>query len=103
MRYFAKVHNGVVEQVLVAEPEFFETFIDSSPGTWLETFIDGSFRKNYASRGFFYDAVADVFYEPQPYPSWTLSKPAYIWEPPVPYPTDGDVYRWDERNQRWVP
>ena len=44
----------------------------------------------------------DVFYAPQPYPSWVLNKTTWVWEPPVPYPTDGKVYNWDEATKNWV-
>ena len=36
----------------------------------------------------------------QPYPSWTWD--GEKWNPPVPYPDDGEVYIWDEENQQWV-
>jgi len=118
MAHFAKVVNGVVSQVIVAEPEFFDTFVDSSPGTWIQTSYntrggihyspetgepDGgvALRKNYAGIGFTYDAVRDAFYAPQPYPSWTLNEDSCVWEPPVAYPTDGELYNWNEETQSW--
>lgn len=117
MAHFAKVLNGVVQQVIVAESEFFETFRDTSPGTWLQTSYntrggvhygpdgqpDGgvALRGNYAGVGFVYDQANDVFYEPQPFPSWTLGSD-WLWHAPVPYPTDGKVYIWDEFLQNWV-
>lgn len=118
MAHFAKVVNGTVSQVIVAEPEFFDTFVDSSPGTWIQTSYntrggihyspetgepDGgvALRKNYAGIGFIYDAVRDAFYAPQPYPSWTLNEDSCVWEPPVAYPTDGEFYNWNEETQSW--
>jgi len=118
MAHFAKVVNGVVSQVIVAEPEFFDTFVDSSPGTWIQTSYntrggihyspetgepDGgvALRKNYAGIGFTYDATRDAFYAPQPYPSWTLNEDSCVWEPPVAYPTDGELYNWNEETQSW--
>jgi len=118
MAHFAKVVNGTVSQVIVAEPEFFDTFVDSSPGTWIQTSYntrggihyspetgepDGgvALRKNYAGIGFTYDAVRDAFYAPQPYPSWTLNEDSCVWEPPVAYPTDGEFYSWNEETQSW--
>ena len=118
MAHFAKVVNGTVSQVIVAEPEFFDTFVDSSPGTWIQTSYntrggihyspetgepDGgvALRKNYAGIGFIYDAVRDAFYAPQPYPSWTLNEDSGVWEPPVAYPTDGEMYNWNEETQSW--
>jgi len=118
MSHFAKVLNGVVVQVICAEQEFFNTFIDSSPGTWIQTSYntrgnvhygqDGNpdggvaLRGNYAGVGFLYDAVNDVFYEPQPYPSWTLNKSTWTWDSPIPYPNDGKLYKWDEPTKNWI-
>jgi len=118
MAHFAKIVDGIVSQVIVAEPEFFDTFVDSSPGTWLQTSYntrggvhynpetgepDGgvALRKNYAGVGFTYDAVRDAFYAPQPYPSWTLNETSCVWEAPVAYPTDGELYIWNEDTQAW--
>lgn len=119
MSHFAKVVDGKVVQVIVAEPEFFQTFVDSSPGTWLQTSYntrggvhygqdgkpDGgvALRGNYAGIGFTYDQANDVFYHPQPYPSWTLNHSTWTWEAPTPYPTDGKAYTWDETTKSWTP
>jgi hypothetical protein len=118
MAHFAKVLNGIVKQVIVAESDFFSTFIDSSPGQWLQTSYntrggvhygadgqpDGgeALRANYAGIGFTYDSENDVFYAPQPFPSWTISGPSWIWQPPVPYPQDGKVYEWNEATLSWI-
>ena len=59
-------------------------------------------RANYAGLGYTYDAVNDVFYAPQPYPSWTISAPTWQWQAPVPYPNDGKNYVWDEATLSWV-
>jgi hypothetical protein len=105
MGHFAKVLDGKVTQVIVAEPEFFETFVDSSPGTWIQTSYNTygnqhpngtPLRGNYAGVGFTYDAQNDVFYEPQPYSSWALNQSTWLWEAPVAMPTDDKIYRWDE-------
>jgi len=117
MGHFAKVNNGVVEQVIVAEPEFFDTFVDSSPGQWIQTSYntrggvhygqdgqpDGgvALRKNYAGIGFSYDAQRDAFIPPKPYASWILNEDTCQWEAPAPYPNDGRVYTWNETNQTW--
>jgi hypothetical protein len=62
-----------------------------------------AFRANYAGIGYYYDATHDVFYWPeQPYPSWTLSAPTWIWAPPTPFPTDGKFYKWDEPTKTWI-
>lgn len=111
MGHFAKVLDGKVIQVIVAEPEFFETFVDSSPGEWIQTSyntyggvhkLGGTpLRGNYAGIGFIYDAQNDVFYEPQPYPSWVLNKSTWLWEAPIQYPNDGKMYVWDEATTSW--
>lgn len=111
MSHFAKVLNGVVVQVIVAEPEFFETFVDTSPGQWIQTSynthggvhsLGGTpLRMNYASVGGTYDAVKDAFIPPKPYESWTLNESTCLWEAPVPMPDDGAVYLWDEQNASW--
>jgi len=112
MAHYAKVNNGLVEQVIVAEAEFFDTFVDSSPGQWLQTSYntlggvhsDGGtpLRKNYAGVGSTYDATRDAFYAPQPYPSWTLNDTSCIWEAPTAYPDDGASYAWNEDTTAWV-
>lgn len=119
MSHFAKVSDGKVIQVIVAEREFFETFVDSSPGQWIQTSYntrgnvhygedgqpDGgvALRGNYAGIGYVYDAQNDVFYPPQPFPSWTLSQATWLWEPPVPYPSNGEPHSWDEASLSWKP
>jgi hypothetical protein len=111
MSHFAKVLDGKVTQVIVAEPEFFETFVDSSPGTWIQTSYNTHggqhpegrpLRKNYAGIGFTYDSVRDAFIPPQPFASWTLNEDTCLWDAPTPMPTDGKIYRWDEPTTSWV-
>lgn len=70
-------------------------------GTWKQTSYHGNFRKQYAGIGFTYDPVADVFIAPQPYPSWMLDED-YDWQPPVPMPTEGRPWVWDEDSLSWV-
>jgi hypothetical protein len=111
MAHFAKVNNGIVVQVIVAEPEFFDTFVDSSPGTWLQTSYNTHggvhtsggtpLRKNHAGIGFTYDATRDAFIEPQPYASWTLNDTTCLWSAPTALPDDGLDYEWNEENQTW--
>lgn len=118
MSHFAKVLDGKVIQVIVAEKEFFDTFVDSSPGQWIQTSYntrgnvhygedgqpDGgvALRGNYAGIGYTYDHANDVFYPPQPYPSWTLSQTTWLWEAPVPYPGGDGLYFWDESQLNWI-
>ena len=111
MSHFAKVCDGIVTQVIVAEPEFFTTFVDSSPGEWIQTSYNTRggqhpegrpLRKNYAGIGFTYDSVRDAFIPPKPYASWTLNEDTCQWDCPVAYPTDGKKYTWDEATTNWV-
>ena len=108
MSHFAKVINGIVTNVIVAEPEFFDTFIDDSHGQWIKTsynmrggvyytngtkipaedqsVIEGDearMRKNYAGIGYTYNKIKDIFIPLQPYASWTLNETTCLWEPPV--------------------
>lgn len=121
MGHFAKVQDGVVTQVIVAEPDFFDTFVDSSPGKWIQTSYNTSggvhyqpntnvpsedqskaLRKNYAGIGFTYDATRDAFIPPSPYASWVLNEDSCRWEAPVAMPSDGKAYRWDEDTTTWI-
>ena len=70
-------------------------------GEWRQTSYNGTFRKAYAGPGYRYDAQADVFIAPQPYPSWTLDT-NYEWQPPTPRPTEGGPWFWDEDTLSWV-
>ena len=110
--HFAKIENNIVTRVIVAEAEFFDTFVDSSPGEWLQTSYntyggvhlngDTPLRKNYAGVGYTYDSVRDAFIAPKPYPSWTLVEDTCLWEAPVAMPTDDKMYTWDEDTTSWV-
>ena len=102
MAHYAKVENGLVTQVIVAEPEFFDTFVDSSPGEWIQTSYSDSIRKNYAAIGHTYDSVRDAFIPHQPYPSWTLVEATCQWTAPTACPDDGQYYNWDEDTLAWV-
>lgn len=112
MAHWAKVLNGVVQKVIVAEPEFFETFVDDSPGVWLQTSyntiggvhtLGGTpFRKNFAGVGYTYDAQRDAFIAPKPFDSWTLDEFSCQWKCPVDYPKDGKLYSWDESKLAWI-
>ena len=106
MRHFAKVDQGKVINVIVAEPEFFNTFVDSIPGDWIETCRnrESPLRGKCAGIGDVYDAQYDVFYAPQPFPSWTLNHTTWEWEAPVAEPNDYHPmkYTWNESTQQWV-
>jgi hypothetical protein len=112
MAHFAKVTDGKVTQVIVAEPEFFETFVDSSAGEWIQTsyntqggvhLLGGTpLRKNYAGIGYTYDRTRDAFIPPQLFASWVLNEDTCLWDAPTPYPIDDKRYRWDEPTTSWV-
>lgn len=70
-------------------------------GEWRQTSYNGSFRKQYCGPGFRYDADADVFIAPQPFPSWTLDA-NHDWQPPTPLPSEGGPWSWDEETLSWV-
>lgn len=112
MAHFAKVNNGIVEKVIVAEQEFIDNLVDTSPGEYIQTsyntiggvnYREGGvpLRKNYAIVGGIYDYERDAFYSQKPYPSWILNEDTCIWESPVDYPDDGNMYTWDEENTQW--
>jgi hypothetical protein len=111
MSHFAKVVDGTVTQVIVAEPEFFQTFVDSSPGEWIQTSYNTyggqhrnggtPLRKNYAGVGYSYDRTKDAFIPPKPFASWVLNDDTCLWSAPTPMPTDDKVYEWDETTTSW--
>tara|TARA_Y100000004_G_C8823398_1_gene372975 strand:+ start:200 stop:505 length:306 start_codon:yes stop_codon:yes gene_type:complete len=86
MANYAKVVNNVVTKVIVADADFINSLVENEPGIWVET--------NSASIGYNYDEPN--FYPPQPFNSWTLNTDTYTWEAPLDYPTDGEVYGWNE-------
>jgi hypothetical protein len=111
MGHFAKVVDGRVTRVIVAEPEFFLTFVDSSPGEWIQTSYNTyggkhqlgatPLRKNYAGIGYTYDRTRDAFIPPRPWASWTLNEDTCLWDPPVPYPDNPHLFVWDETTGSW--
>lgn len=118
MAHWAKIENGIVTQVIVAEYDVIESGLFGNPWMWLQTSYntrggihygpdgepDGgvALRKNYAGVGYTYDRFRDAFIPPKPYPSWTLNEDSCLWESPVPKPNDGKLYYWDEAGQSWV-
>lgn len=121
MAHFAKVVDGIVVNVIVAEPDFFNTFVDDSAGEWVQTSyntaggvhydpetgepsVDQSkaLRKNFAGIGFTYDSERDAFIPPCIYKKWVLNEQTCLWEPPVPMPDDGKPYEWDDEVGEWV-
>ncbi len=117
MSHFAKVEDGIVTAVYVADQDWVDAQSDS------DKYIQTSYntrggkhyapdsneedsgtplRKNYAGVGYTYDSDKDCFYAPQPYSSWTLDDDTCLWEPPVDYPSDDKNYTWDEDTTAWV-
>lgn len=123
MAHYAKVENGVVTQVIVADPnvisgfdgQWIKTSYNMRGGVYLDpvtrlpvddqTIIAGNDareRKNFASVGFTYDSVLDAFIPPQPYSSWSLNTSTCMWDAPIPLPSDSGtgspkiLYYWDE-------
>jgi hypothetical protein len=95
----------------VAEADFFNSFVDSSPGAWIQTSYNTHgnqhpenrpLRGNYAGIGYTYDQANDVFYAPKPYASWILNESTWTWKAPTPMPTDDKIYSWDETTTSWV-
>jgi len=121
MAHFAHITNSIVDSVIVADQDFINSGLVGDASEWVQTsyntrggvhYVPDSntpsedqskaLRGNYAGIGYIYDQVNDVFYAPQPYPSWTISAPTWEWQPPVPYPSTGGPYTWDEATQSWV-
>ena len=120
MAHYAKINQGLVEKVIVAEAEFFNTFVDSTPGEWIQTsyntrggqHLTGGtpYRANYPSEGYYWDSVNEIFYEPRPKDkdgdacaSWVLNTTTGYYDPPITMPTPSQeeddarkVWRWDE-------
>ena len=107
MAHFAEIgFDNTVIRVLVIPDEFEsngENWCRSLlGGNWKQTSYNGTIRKNYAGIGFKYDVNLDAFIAPKPYPSWFLNEETCIWEAPVPYPNDGQLYSWDETTKSWL-
>lgn len=110
MSHFAKVENGLVTQVVVAEQEFIDTgalghgFIQTSYNTIGGVHTQGGtpLRGNYAGVGFTYDATNDVFIAPKPFDNWVLNTTSWLWEPPIAMPVDEYFYTWNQETTAWV-
>lgn len=115
MAHFAEIDsNGVVQRVIVVgnkdtsdangveKESIGKAFCERLfGGNWVQTSYNGNIRKRYAGVGYTYRGDLDAFVAPQPYPSWTLDANAE-WQAPVPMPTDGKMYAWDEAAQAWI-
>jgi len=122
MAHFAKVKNGIVTNVIVAEQEFIDNYVDGEVGEWIQTSYNTfggihyvpntnfqtpsedqtkALRKNYAGIGNLYDASRDAFYATQPHASWTLNETSCLWEAPTACPNDDKSYIWNETTLSW--
>jgi hypothetical protein len=127
MGHFAKVINELVVDVNVATQEWVDAQTPEWHITWVETSYNihggvyydsetgqphkdqklakataGRKRKNYPGIGYRYDTERDAFIPPTPYPSWKLNEDTCLWDPPIPYPNDGEMYFWNEVKQEWT-
>jgi hypothetical protein len=95
-----QLDNGVeIGGSTEAWEQFYENQSCHSGLTCKRTSINNNIRKQYAGIGYTYDADADVFVAPQPYPSWTLDE-KNDWQPPTPKP-EGNCY-WQESTLEWI-
>ena len=118
MAHFARVENNIVTQVLVVPDsqqdrgnEYLSLDLGLG-GSWYKTSyntIGGvhtsggtPYRKNYAGIGYTFDSNRQAFIPPKPFPSWILNEETCLWEAPTEYPTDGEVYVWDENTISWI-
>jgi len=111
MAHFAKLGKGnIIEKVEVVSNDIATTeqagidFLNNLYGSrdiWKQTSYNNNIRKNFAGIGYTYDEEKDAFIPPKPFDSWTLNETTCLWEAPVAYPTDGQIYTWNEENQTW--
>lgn len=109
MAHWAEIDdNNIVIRVVVCDnndpngDEGYQWLVDNLGGTWVKTSYNGNIRKNFAGAGHVYDQDRDAFVPPRPYESWVLNEDTCLWEPPHPYPLDGQNYIWDETTTSWT-
>ena len=118
MSHFARVVDNQVVQVIAVEQSVLNMLGQHLPGNWIQTSYntrgnvhygpnrspDGGtpIRANFAAIGYTYDPTHDVFYAPQPFPSWTLNTSTWSWEAPTSMPSSGGPYVWNESSRAWV-
>ena len=110
MSHFAKVENGIVTQVIVAEQDFIDSGAVGDPSSWVQASYNTHggvhpegrpLRKNYAGVGFSYDGKLDAFIPEKPFASWVLNQETCLWDAPIARPEDGKMYMWDENIANW--
>jgi hypothetical protein len=109
MSHFAKIENGIVTQVIVAEQDVIDSglfgtgWVQTSYNTYGGQHPEGRpLRKNYAGVGYAYDSTRDAFIPPKPFASWVLNEDTCLWSSPTPRPDDGKKYTWDETTTSWI-
>lgn len=98
-------YRGVVDNVIRAEQDFIDSGAVGDPTYWIQTSYNNNFRSIFAGIGCYYETIRDIFYPYQPYPSWILIETPpgkWNWQAPVPYPSDGKKYYWNESTISWV-
>jgi hypothetical protein len=113
MKRFAKVIGGTVIGGVVADQAYIDAlpvdpmvqWIETDPNTLAGKSTNGGvpLRGNYAGTGYTYDAELDAFIPPCDYHSWVLDTNLFQYMPPVPYPSEGGPYKWDEGTVSWGP
>jgi hypothetical protein len=101
MAHFAKIENGVVTQVIVAEQEFIDSGAVGDPTQWIQTSYNSNIRNTYAGIGYLYNEELDIFIEPKPFESWSLDTESQKWKAPVVKPIDDKIYIWNEETLSW--
>ena len=101
MAHFAKIEDGIVTQVIVAEQEFIDSGSLGDPTQWVQTSYNSNIRNTYAGIGYLYKEELDIFIEPKPFPSWSLDTESQKWKAPIDKPTDDKNYIWNEESLSW--
>ena len=114
MAHFAEIIDGIVARVVVVNnADTARNGVEDGAigaafcanllgGTWVQTSYNNNIRYNYAGIGYAYDTVRNAFIAPKPYPSWVLDEATCWWVAPVPMPSEGGLWRWDEATLSWV-
>jgi hypothetical protein len=101
MAHFAKVEDGIVTEVIVAEEEFINSGAVGDPSMWIQTSYNGNIRKRFAGIGYTYNEELDAFIPPKPaYESWILDADLAMWKAPVDAPSGNHI--WNEEQRAWV-
>ena len=124
MAHFAEIISGIVARVVVvSNADTASNGVEDGAigaafcanllsGEWVQTSYNTfggthnsggtPLRKNYAGIGYTYDTVRNAFIAPKPYPSWVLNEATCLWSAPVPMPSEGGPWQWNEATLSWV-